>query len=206
MKLTSIDINSDFFEIYSLILSKSFNKPMIHQLITAYLSNNRQGSSAQKNRSDVRGGGKKPWRQKGSGRARVGTICSPLWRSGGVTFAARQQDHSKKMNSNMYRATIFSIFYELIHQNRLILINNFNIDLHQTKQFFINLQYIKSLIKIYKVLIITEFIERNIIFATRNIYNLSIIDLLSVNPVTLIKFDKVLITLQTWRKLEEYFI
>ena len=112
---------------------REYNEPLVHQTVVSYLAGGRQGSVKQKNRSEVRGGGRKPWRQKGTGRARAGTIRSPIWRSGGVTFAARTQDHSKKLNKKMYRGAMQCLLSELIRQDRLIVVNEFTVETHKTR-------------------------------------------------------------------------
>merc|ERR1711964_349978 len=127
MELTLKDAQSAL-EVSEATFGREFNEALVHQVVTAYLAGGRQGTRAQKNRSDVRGGGKKPWRQKGTGRARAGTIRSPLWRSGGVTFAARPQDFSQKVNRKMYRAAMRSILSELVRQERLVAIEEFSVE------------------------------------------------------------------------------
>jgi large subunit ribosomal protein L4 len=117
---------------------KEYNEALVHQTVVTYLAGARQGTVQQKTRSEVRGGGRKPWRQKGTGRARSGTIRSPIWRSGGVTFAARPQDHSKKLNKKMYRGAMRCILSELIRQERLFAVSDFAIDSHKTKDLVVS--------------------------------------------------------------------
>ncbi|WP_110648498.1 50S ribosomal protein L4 [Salinicola peritrichatus] len=178
---------------------KEFNEALVHQVVTAYLAAGRQGTRAQKNRSDVRGGGKKPWRQKGTGRARAGTIRSPLWRSGGVTFAARPQDYTQKVNRKMYRAAMRSILSELVRQERLVLVNEFAVDAPKTKQLVGKLKELE----LEKALIVTEEVDEKLYLAARNIPNVDVVDAAAADPVSLIAFDKVLMTVSALRKFEE---
>ncbi|WP_110687689.1 50S ribosomal protein L4 [Salinicola aestuarinus] len=178
---------------------KDFNEALVHQVVTAYQAAGRQGTHAQKNRSDVRGGGKKPWRQKGTGRARAGTIRSPLWRSGGVTFAARPQDYSQKVNRKMYRAAMRSILSELVRQERLVLVNEFAVDTLKTKQLVGKLKELD----LEKALIVTEEVDEKLFLAARNIPNVDVVDAAAADPVSLIAFDKVLMTVSALRKFEE---
>ncbi|MEQ5803285.1 50S ribosomal protein L4 [Halomonas sp. H10-9-1] len=178
---------------------KEFNEALVHQVVTAYLAGGRQGTRAQKNRSDVRGGGKKPWRQKGTGRARAGTIRSPLWRSGGVTFAARPQDHSQKVNRKMYRAAMRSILSELVRQDRLVAVEEITVDAPKTKQLVAKLNELG----LEKVLIVTEEVDEKLYLAARNIPNVDVVDVAAADPVSLVAFDKVLATVSALRKFEE---
>ncbi|MGQ4879060.1 50S ribosomal protein L4 [Billgrantia sp. LNSP4103-1] len=186
-------------EVADATFGKEFNEALVHQVVTAYLAGARQGSRAQKNRSDVSGGGKKPWRQKGTGRARAGTIRSPLWRSGGVTFAARPQDHSQKVNRKMYRAAMRSILSELVRQERLIAIDEFTVDAPKTKQLVAKL----GELGLEKALIVTEEVDEKLYLAARNIPNVDVVDVAAADPVSLIAFDKVLVTVSALRKFEE---
>ncbi|NIC07690.1 MULTISPECIES: 50S ribosomal protein L4 [Halomonadaceae] len=186
-------------EVADATFGKEFNEALVHQVVTAYLAGGRQGTRAQKNRSDVRGGGKKPWRQKGTGRARAGTIRSPLWRSGGVTFAARPQDHSQKVNRKMYRAAMRSILSELVRQERLVAIDEFTVDAPKTKQLVAKL----GELGLEKALIVTEEVDEKLYLAARNIPNVDVVDVAAADPVSLIAFDKVLVTVSALRKFEE---
>ena len=143
-------------EVSDAAFSRDFNEDLVHQVVTAYLSGGRQGTRAQKNRSDVRGGGRKPWRQKGSGRARAGTTRSPIWRSGGVTFAARPQDHSQKVNRKMYRAAMQSILSELARQQRLVVVDEFGVQEPKTKALLSRL----NTLNLSDVLIVAEGVDR----------------------------------------------
>lgn len=199
MNLNLVGANAGTVELSDATFGKDFNEALIHQVVTAYLAGARQGSRAQKTRSDVSGGGKKPWRQKGSGRARAGTIRSPLWRSGGVTFAARPQDHSQKVNRKMYRAAMRSILSELVRQDRLVAVETFAVETPKTKQLAATLKAMD----LENVLIITEEVDANLYLAARNIPNVAVVDVAAVDPVSLIAFDKVLVTVPALRKFEE---
>jgi len=178
---------------------KDFNQDLVHQAVVAYMAAGRQGSRAQKDRSEVSGGGKKPWRQKGSGRARAGSIRSPLWRTGGVTFAARPQDHSQKINKKMYRAAMRSIFSELARQERLVVVEDFALEEPRTKALVAKLdQY-----GLDNVLIVTEEVDRNLYLSSRNLHKVDVRDVLGVDPVSLIGFEKVLVTVPALKKVEE---
>jgi len=186
-------------EVADATFGKEFNEALVHQAVTAYLAAGRQGTRAQKSRSDVRGGGKKPWRQKGTGRARAGTIRSPLWRSGGVTFAARPQDYTQKVNRKMYRAAMRSILSELVRQERLVAIEEFVVDAPKTKQVAAKLKELN----LEKVLIVTEEIDEKLYLAARNLPHVDVVDVAAADPVSLVAFDKVLITVSALRKFEE---
>jgi large subunit ribosomal protein L4 len=186
-------------EVSDAAFTKEFNEDLVHQVVTAYLAGGRQGTRAQKTRSEVRGGGKKPWAQKGSGRARAGTIRSPLWRGGGVTFAARPQDHSQKVNRKMYRAAMGSIVSELARSERLIIVENFEVAEPKTKLL------VKQLadMGLNSVLIVTEEVNQNLYLASRNLHKVSVSDVAAVNPVSLVGSEKVLITVSALKKIEE---
>ena len=159
----------------------------------------RQGSRAQKNRSAVSGGGKKPWRQKGTGRARAGTTRSPIWRSGGVTFAAQPQDHSTKVNRKMYRGALRCIVSELIRQQRLVAVESFSVQAPKTKALLAQLKDLE----ISNALIVTEELDENLFLAARNVKAVDVRDVDAIDPVSLISYDKVLITVPALKKLEE---
>ena len=178
---------------------KDFNEALVHQVVTAYLAAGRQGTRAQKNRSDVRGGGKKPWRQKGTGRARAGTIRSPLWRSGGVTFAARPQDYTQKVNRKMYRAAMRSILSELVRQERLVVVDDINVDSPKTKAFTAKLKDLG----VSNALILSENVEQNLHLASRNIPHVDVRDVAGLDPVSLVAFEKVVVTVPALKKIEE---
>ena len=178
---------------------REYNEPLVHQSVVTYLAGARQGTVQQKTRSEVRGGGRKPWRQKGTGRARSGTIRSPIWRSGGVTFAARPQDFSKKLNKKMYRGAMHCILSELIRQDRLIVVNEFAVESHKTKDLVTKLKDYD----LDNVLIVSDQIEENLYLAARNLHKVDVLDVSGLDPVSLIGFDKVLITVPALKKAEE---
>lgn len=177
-----------------------FNEPLVHQVVTAYLAGGRQGTRAQKNRAAVSGGGKKPWKQKGMGRARAGTIRSPLWRSGGVTFASSTQDFSQKVNKKMYRAAMRSICSELLRQGRFIVLESFDLEKAKTRDFVAKLQELNI---DQKVLIVLEEINENIYLAARNLHKVELTDVEAINPVNLINYEKILITAPALKQIEE---
>jgi large subunit ribosomal protein L4 len=188
----SITIPDDIFAV-------SFNEPLVHQVVTAYLSVARAGTRRQKNRADVRGGGAKPYRQKGTGRARVGTTRSPLWRGGGVTFAARPKRYIQKLNKKMYRGALRSMVSELIRQGCLIAVPDFGMSSIKTREIASRLHGLGLM----NVLIITEQQENNLRLSVRNLRWADILDVHKLDPVSLIKHEKVLITVAALRKLEE---
>ena len=186
-------------EISDATFGREFNEGLVHQVVVAHMSGARQGSRAQKSRSDVRGGGRKPWRQKGTGRARAGTIRSPIWRSGGVTFAARPQDHSVKVNRKMYRGALRCIVSELIRQERLVAVESFSVDAPKTKSL---LDQLKSL-ELTSVLIVTEEVDQNLYLSARNVNGIDVRDVKGIDPVSLISHEKVLMTVGALKALEE---
>lgn len=182
------------------IFAAAYNEPLVHQVVTAYMAGGRAGTKAQKTRAEVRGGGKKPWKQKGTGRARSGTIRSPLWRGGGITFAAKPRDFSQKVNRKMYRGAMRSIFAELMRQDRLVLVDDFTMDKPKTKTF---LEKLKAL-NLKEVLIVTDEISENLYLASRNVPCVDIINAVEINPYTLIGYEKVLMTKQAVQKVEAW--
>ncbi len=178
---------------------REFNEALIHQVVVAYAAGARQGSRAQKTRAEVSGSGKKPWRQKGTGRARSGDIKSPIWRSGGVTFAAKPQDHSQKVNKKMYRGAIKSILSELVRQDRLVVVEKFEVEAPKTK---VLVQKLKKL-ALEDVLIITAGLDENLFLAARNLYKVDVRDVQGIDPVSLIAFDKVVVTVDAVKQIEE---
>ena len=179
--------------------SREYNEPLVHQMVVTYMAGTRQGTVKQKTRSEVRGGGRKPWRQKGTGRARAGTIRSPIWRSGGVTFAAKPQDYSKKLNKKMYRGAMQCILSELIRQDRLIVVNEFTVESHKTKDLVNKLKEFG----LDNVLIISDQVQQNLYLAARNLHKVDALDVSGLDPVSLIGFEKVLITVPALKKVEE---
>jgi len=186
-------------EVSDATFGREFNEALVHQVVVAYAAGARQGTRAQKNRSDVRGGGKKPWRQKGTGRARSGTIRSPIWVGGGVTFAARPQDHSQKVNKKMYRGAVKSILSELVRQDRLIVVEKFSVEAPKTQELKAKLKELG----LKDVLIITEELDENLFLAARNLYKVDVRDVQGIDPVSLIAFDKVVVTADAVKKIEE---
>lgn len=180
---------------------REFNEALVHQVVTSYMAGARQGTKAQKTRSEVNGGGRKPYRQKGTGRARAGTIRSPIWRGGGTTFAAKPRDHSKKVNKKMYRGAMQAILSELVRQDRLIVAEDFAIDAPKTKAFAAKLKELD----LTKVLVVVEEVDDNLYLGSRNLKDVDVIDVQGVNPVNLIGFEKVLFTVGALKKAEELF-
>ncbi|AEH32180.1 50S ribosomal protein L4 [Vibrio anguillarum] len=178
---------------------REFNEALVHQVVVAYAAGARQGTRAQKTRSEVSGGGAKPWRQKGTGRARAGTIRSPIWRTGGVTFAAKPQDHSQKVNKKMYRGAMKSILSELVRQERLIVVDNFSVEAPKTKELLAKLKELE----LNDVLIVTGEVDENLFLAARNLYKVDARDVAGLDPVSLIAFDKVLMTAEAVKQVEE---
>jgi len=177
-----------------------FNQPLVHQVVTAFRAAGRQGTKAQKNRSAVRGGGAKPWKQKGTGRARAGTIRSPIWVGGGRTFAAQPRDYSQKVNRKMYRAAMRSILSELVRQERLIVIDQIKLEEPRTKLLAARLDELKVG---RNVLILVDKYKTKVCLAARNMPNVDVLDLREVNPVSLVRFDKVVATEAALKALEE---
>jgi len=176
-----------------------FNEALIHQVVTAYLAGGRAGTKAQKNRSAVRGGGAKPWSQKGTGRARAGTIRSPIWVGGGRTFAAKPRDFSQKVNKKMYRAAMRSMLSELIRQDRLVVVEELSLEAPKTKLLANKLKEMD----LNSVLILNEAFDEKLFLAARNLPNVGICDASAIDPVVLIRFDKVLVTLPALKLIEE---
>jgi large subunit ribosomal protein L4 len=179
--------------------AKEYNEDLVHQVVTAYMAGARQGTRAQKNRAAVSGGGKKPWRQKGTGRARAGTIRSPIWRSGGVTFAAQPQDHSQKVNRKMYRAALRTIMSELARQDRLVVVESLDLEQPKTKLLVEQL----GGYGVDNALIVSTEVNENLYLASRNLHKVDVRDVDGVDPVSLIAHEKVIVTVDAVKKLEE---
>lgn len=191
--------NKGTVAVSELTFGKEFNQDLVHQAVVAYMAGGRQGTKAQKTRSEVSGGGKKPWRQKGSGRARAGTIRSPIWRSGGVTFAAKPRDYEQKLNRKMYRAALRCIVSELHRQDRLMVVESFDIDAPKTRSLVQKLgEY-----NLKDVLIVSEDVSENLYLASRNLHKVDVRDVQGLDPVSLIRFEKVVVTVSALKKLEE---
>ena len=194
----SLAANAGSVEISDVAFGREFNEALVHQVVVAFLAGGRQGTRAQKTRSEVRGGGRKPFRQKGTGRARAGTIRSPIWRGGGHTFAAKPQDHSQKVNRKMFRGALRCILSELIRQNRLVACEGFSVDAPKTKSL---LEKLKEL-DLKNVLIVCDDVDENLYLASRNLKGVDVLDVQGVDPVSLISHDQVLITVEALKKLE----
>lgn len=191
----SVDLSEDTF-------GKEFNEALVHQVITAYLAGARAGTRAHKNRAAVRGGGAKPLRQKGTGRARAGTIRSPLWRSGGKTFAAVPQDHSQKVNKKMYRGAMRAILSELLRQDRLVAIDGIQLDAPKTKELK---EKLKAMGLQDNILLVTDAEDASLSLAARNMANVQVAEARDIDPVSLVGADKVLMTSAALKQVEEMF-
>jgi len=176
-----------------------FNEALVHQVVTAFLAGARAGTKAQKNRSQASGGGTKPWRQKGTGRARAGTIRSPIWVGGGRTFAAKPRDYSQKVNKKMYRAALRSVMSELVRQERLVVVDSLTMEAPKTKELAARL---KSM-DLDNVLIVNEAFDEKVFLSARNLPNVGICDAAAIDPVVLMRFEKVLCTLPALKLIEE---
>ncbi len=187
-------------EVSDAVFGVDWNETLVHQLIVAYLAGARAGTKAQKNRSQVKGGGSKPWRQKGTGRARSGTSRSPIWRGGGVTFAARPKSFKQKINRKMYRKGLCSIFSELLRQERLWVVDEFKVETHKTKQLAEKLRVLES----EQVLIVSDDIDKNLELAARNLHQVSLSKVLAVNPVELVRCETVVLTKGVIDKIESW--
>ncbi|MGB3725816.1 MAG: 50S ribosomal protein L4 [Glaciecola sp.] len=198
MELTLKDANSAL-EVSDATFGREFNEALVHQVVVAFGAGARQGTKAQKTRSEVRGGGKKPWRQKGTGRARAGTIRSPIWVGGGRAFAAKPRDFDQKVNKKMYRGALKSILSELVRQDRLIVVEKFGVEAPKTKELLTKLNELE----LKDVLIVTAELDENLFLASRNLYKVDARDVQGIDPVSLIAFDKVLMTAEAVKQLEE---
>ena len=186
-------------EASEVVFGRDFNEALVHQVVNAYLAGARQGTRKQKTRSEVSGGGRKPWRQKGTGRARAGTIRSPIWVGGGRAFAARPQDHSQKVNRKMYRAAMQCILAELVRQERLVVVEEFAIAGAKTKAMVAKL----AELNVTDALVVTEAVETDLYLAARNIPKVDVVDASGVNPVSLVGSEKVIMTVGALKKIEE---
>ena len=191
-------VSGSAVELSEVAFGREFNEALVHQVVTAYLAGGRQGSKAQKSRADVSGGGKKPFRQKGTGRARAGSIRSPIWVGGGKTFAARPQDWSQKVNRKMYRGAMQCILAELVRQDRLVLVEEFAVAAPKTKELLAKLNDLNAT----RALIVTESVDENLYLAARNIPHVDVVDAAAIDPVSLIAFDKVVMSVAAAKKIE----
>lgn len=187
-------------EVSETVFAARYNEPLVHQVVTAYQAAGRAGTHAQKTRAAVSGGGCKPFKQKGGGRARAGTIRSPLWRKGGVVFAAQPRSYEQKVNKKMYRGAIKSILSELIRLDRLTVVDSFDVDTHKTKDLMKKLEQLNLS---DRVLIISDTVEKNVYLAARNLPNVDVCDVAAADPVSLVGSEKVLITLAALKQFEE---
>lgn len=199
MELKMLDSKTGL-QVSEAVFGKDYNEPLVHQAVTAYMAAGRAGTSAQKNRSAVSGGGAKPWRQKGTGRARAGTSRGPLWRKGGVTFAAQTRDYSQKLNLKMYRAALRSIFSELARNDRLQVVESFDLDAPKTKLLASRLKDLG----VEDVLIITDDASENLTLAARNLPRVAVTSRKSVNAVSLLRHKAVIATSAAIKDIEEW--
>jgi large subunit ribosomal protein L4 len=179
---------------------REFSEALVHQVVTAYLAGARAGTKAQKNRSSASGGGKKPWRQKGTGRARSGTIRSPIWKGGGRTFAAAPRDHSQKVNRKMYRGALQAILSELVRQDRLVIVDKLELAEPRTRL----LQEQLSGMGVEKCLIVTTELGANLFLASRNLQGVNCLDVAGLDPVSLVAAEKVVITVDAVNRVQEW--
>lgn len=191
--------SSNDIEVQETVFGQSYNETLIHQLVTRYLAGARAGTKAQKTRTEVSGGGSKPWRQKGTGRARSGSTRSPIWRTGGIVFAAKPRDYEQKLNKKMYRVGVRSILSELLRQGRLVVSDSVIPATHKTKELSAKLKETNA----RRILIIVDKIEANMALASRNIANVEVIESGNLNPVLLLSADKVIATSSAIKQLEE---
>ena len=198
--LATADSAGEAVEVSQRVFGGAFNEALVHQAVVAYLAGARQGSKAQKSRADARGGGRKPWRQKRTGRARAGSIRSPLWRGGGRTFAARPRDHSVKLNRKMYRGAMRCILAELVRQNRLLAIPPLALDAPKTKTLAAKIDALE--LPAAKVLLVAAEVDRNLDLAARNLRGVDVCDVEALSPVALVGHDTVLVEVEALRRIE----
>jgi large subunit ribosomal protein L4 len=194
-----IQDNGSSVDVADSAFGAEFNEPLVHQVVTAFLAGGRSGTKAQKSRAEVRGGGAKPWAQKGTGRARAGTIRSPIWVGGGKTFAAKPRDHSQKVNRKMYRGALKSVLSELVRQERLVVTESLAMDAPKTRELAGKLKQLG----LKNVLIVNEAFDEKVFLSARNLPDVGICDVSSIDPVVLMRFEKVLITLPALKLIEE---
>lgn len=194
-------INGGSVTVADEVFAVDYNESLVHQVVVAYQAGGRAGTKAQKNRSAVSGGGRKPWKQKGTGRARAGTIRSPLWRSGGVTFAAQPRNFEQKINKKMYRAGVRSIFAELARQERLVVVEDLVVESPKTKAF---VEKMAALGVVGRVLIVDTEITENLWLASRNLYKIAISDVEGLDPVSLVGAEKVIVTKAALQNIGEW--
>ena len=192
--------NGGSIAVNEVVFAREFNEGLVHQAVVAYLAGGRSGTKAQKNRSDVSGGGAKPFKQKGSGRARAGSTRSPLWRSGGTTFAARPRGFEQKLNRKMYRAAMRSIFSELVRQERLVVVEGFDIAEPKTKLMLAKLKEYGS----NDTLLVSDIDDVNVLLSSRNIPYCEVATVSALNPVSLVGHEKVVVTTAAIEKIQEW--
>jgi len=192
-------VNGNSIAVNEAVFGAEFNETLVHQVVTAYMAAGRSGTKAQKNRSAVSGGGRKPWKQKGTGRARAGTIRSPLWRSGGVTFAAQPRSYAQKINKKMYRAAMRSIFAELVRQERLMVVESFDLAEPKTKSMVAKLAEVGA----DNALIVTAEVNENLWLASHNLYKVDVTDVAALDPVSLVGHDKIVVTADALKQIED---
>ncbi len=194
-----VGLTKEAVNLSEVTFGREYNEALIHQVVVAYMASSRQGTKALKTRSEVRGGGAKPYRQKGTGRARAGTIRSPIWRGGGQTFAAKPRNYYQKVNRKMYRGAMRSILSELVRQDRVVVTNEFSIEVPRTKQ----VQNLLRELALEDVLVVVEELDKNLYLGSRNLKSVEVVDVQGINPITLIRCKKVLFTVGALRKVEE---
>jgi large subunit ribosomal protein L4 len=192
---TAVQVSEEAF-------GREYNEALVHQVVTAYQAGGRSGTKAQKTRAQVAGGGAKPWRQKGTGRARAGTLSSPIFRTGGRTFAAQPRDHSQKVNRKMYRGAMSSLLSELVRTERLVLVESLELEAPKTKMLVSKLKDMG----LDSTLIVLEAFDENVFLAARNLHKVDVVDASAADPVSLIRYDKVLMTVAALRRLEEKLV
>lgn len=198
MEITTIDTKAQL-KLNKDVFAYDYNEGLVHQAVVTYMNNARSGNSAQKTRAEVRGGGKKPWNQKGTGRARAGTIRSPIWRSGGVTFASKKRDYSQKLNKKMYKRALRSIISELCRTGNLVVVSDFQCESHKTKDFINKMNQMN----IKNALIIMNEVGESEYLGSRNLIDYDICDVTTIDPVSLLRFEKVVVTEAAIKKIEE---
>lgn len=181
------------------VFSAKINDGLVHQIVTAYLAGARSGNAAQKTRSEVRGGGAKPWRQKGTGRARAGTSRSPIWTGGGVTFAAKKRDYTQKVNKKMYRAALRSILSQAAKDGRMVIVDSFELDEPKTRVMRARM----AELGVEKVLVLMDEVTESVYLASRNIPHVQVLDVEGVDPVSLIRYPHIVVTTAALKQLEE---
>lgn len=189
---SAVQLNSEVFDY-------AYNEGLVHQAVVTFMNNARSGNSAQKTRAEVRGGGKKPWNQKGTGRARAGTIRSPIWRTGGVTFASKKRDYSQKLNKKMYKRALRSIISELCRTESLIVVSDFQCTSHKTKDFVNKMKELS----VKNALIIMSEVGESEYLGSRNLIDYDICDVTTIDPVSLLRFENVIVTEAALKKIEE---